>query len=198
MALSPQIDDAAVIHLHVEVLIQLGAVLGGDAEVGEGGVLHIVQEGDPAHGVAPGTPWEQVPSSWSCPLCGVDNWGTFAAGNSLTRAETAAMVARVARTDLRQTFTPADYTPFTAAGLKPSDVLFTNGTTAGAYLPYVQELIDGLEADCAAQGMEFNWFNTVDGISFLDYVPLASMDLGWLIPAVVGIVLGLLLSGRKR
>ena len=103
-------------------------------------------------------------------LTGVDDWGTFAANNSLTRAETAAMVARVARTDLRQTFTPADYTPFTAAGLKPSDVLFTNGTTAGAYLPYVQELIDGLEADCAAAGMEFNWFNTVDGVTFLDYV----------------------------
>ena len=103
-------------------------------------------------------------------LTGVDDWGTFAANNSLTRAETAAMVARVARTDLRQTFTPADYTPFTAAGLKPSDVLFTNGTTAGAWLPYVQSLIDGLEADCAAAGMEFNWFNTVDGVEFLDYV----------------------------
>ena len=103
-------------------------------------------------------------------LTGVDSWGTFAADKSLTRMETAAMVARVARTELRQSFTPADYTPFTAAGLKPSDVLFTGGTTAGAYLPYVQELIDGLEADCAAQGMEFNWFNTVDGVSFLDYV----------------------------
>lgn len=103
-------------------------------------------------------------------LTGVDSWGTFAADKSLTRMETAAMVARVARTELRQSFTPADYTPFAAAGLKPSDVLFTGGTTAGAYLPYVQELIDGLEADCAAQGMEFNWFNTVDGISFLDYV----------------------------
>ena len=103
-------------------------------------------------------------------LTGVDAWGTFAPDKTLTRAETAAMVARVARTDLRQTFTPADYTPFTAAGLKPSDVLFTNGTTAGAYLPYVQSLIDGLEADCAAAGMEFNWFNTVDGVEFLDYV----------------------------
>lgn len=103
-------------------------------------------------------------------LTGVDSWGTFAADKSLTRMETAAMVARVARTELRQSFTPADYTPFAAAGLKPSDVLFTNGTTAGAYLPYVQELIDGLEADCAAQGMEFNWFNTVDGVTFLDYV----------------------------
>lgn len=103
-------------------------------------------------------------------LTGVDSWGTFAADKSLTRMETAAMVARVARTELRQSFTPADYTPFAAAGLKPSDVLFTNGTTAGAYLPYVQELIDGLEADCAAAGMEFNWFNTVDGVTFLDYV----------------------------
>ena len=103
-------------------------------------------------------------------LTGVDDWGTFAGDKTLTRAECAAMVARVARPELRQTFTPADYDIFTAAGMKPSDVLFTNGTTAGAYLPYVQELIDGLEADCAAQGMEFNWFNTVDGVEFLDYV----------------------------
>lgn len=103
-------------------------------------------------------------------LTGMDKWGTFAADKTLTRAEAAAMVARVARTSLRQTFTPADYTPFTAAGLKPSDVLFSNGTTAGSYLPYVQELIDGLESDCAAAGLEFNWFNTVDGVTFLDYV----------------------------
>ena len=103
-------------------------------------------------------------------LTGVDAWGTFAPDKSLTRAETAALVARVARPELRESFTPADYTLFTAAYLKPSDVLFTNGTTAGQYLPYVQELIDGLEADCAAAGMEFNWFNTVDGVEFLDYV----------------------------
>ena len=80
------------------------------------------------------------------------------------------MVARVARPELRERFTPADYAMFTAAYLKPADVLFTNGVTAGQYLPYVQTLIDGLEADCAAQGMEFNWFNTVDGVTFLDYV----------------------------
>ena len=103
-------------------------------------------------------------------LTGVDGWGTFAPDRSLTRAETAALVARVARPELRQAFTPADYDPFTAAGLKPADVLFSNGTTAGQYLPYVQELIDGLEADCAAAGMEFNWFHTVDGVEFLDYV----------------------------
>ena len=103
-------------------------------------------------------------------LTGVDDWGTFAGERTLTRAECAAMVARVARPELRQAFTPADYDIFTAAGMKPSDVLFTGGTTAGQFLPVVQELIDGLEADCAAAGMEFNWFNTVDGVEFLDYV----------------------------
>jgi len=27
--------------------------------------------GDPDHGVPPGTPFEEIPESWSCPLCGV-------------------------------------------------------------------------------------------------------------------------------
>lgn len=109
-------------------------------------------------------------------LTGVDKWGTFAPDKTLTRAETAAMVARVARTGLRQSFTPADYTPFTAAYLTPSTVLFTNGTSAGAWLPYVQELIDGLEVACAEGGMEFNWFNTLDGVTFLDYVEDTALD----------------------
>lgn len=26
--------------------------------------------GDPANGVAPGTPFDQVPDTWSCPECG--------------------------------------------------------------------------------------------------------------------------------
>ena len=103
-------------------------------------------------------------------LTGVDAWGTFAGDKTLTRAECAAMAARIARPELRETFTSADYDPFTAAGLKPADVLFDGGVTAGQFLPLVQALIDGLEADCAASGMEFNWFNTVDGVTFLDYV----------------------------
>ena len=28
-------------------------------------------KGDPENGVAPGTKWEDVPSDWTCPLCGV-------------------------------------------------------------------------------------------------------------------------------
>ena len=103
-------------------------------------------------------------------LTGVDAWGTFAGDKTLTRAECAAMAARIARPELRETFTPADYAIFTAAGLKPADVLFDGGVTAGQFLPLVQALIDGLEADCAASGMEFNWFNTVDDVEFLDYV----------------------------
>lgn len=27
--------------------------------------------GDPEHGIAPGTRWEDIPESWSCPDCGV-------------------------------------------------------------------------------------------------------------------------------
>ena len=38
-------------------------------------------------------------------LTGVDDWGTFAPDKTLTRAETAAMVARVARPELRERFT---------------------------------------------------------------------------------------------
>ena len=39
-------------------------------------------------------------------LTGVDDWGTFAPDKTLTRAETAAMVARVARPELRENFSP--------------------------------------------------------------------------------------------
>ena len=27
--------------------------------------------GDPENGVPPGTPWEEVPDDWVCPVCGV-------------------------------------------------------------------------------------------------------------------------------
>lgn len=28
--------------------------------------------GDPEHGIAPGTPWEDLPDDWTCPECGAD------------------------------------------------------------------------------------------------------------------------------
>jgi rubredoxin len=29
-------------------------------------------QGDPDHGIAPGTSFDDIPDDWSCPLCGVD------------------------------------------------------------------------------------------------------------------------------
>ena len=35
------------------------------------GYVYDPEIGDPDNGVAPGTPWEEVPEDWVCPLCGV-------------------------------------------------------------------------------------------------------------------------------
>jgi rubredoxin len=35
------------------------------------GYIYDEANGDPEHGVAPGTRWEDVPESWECPDCGV-------------------------------------------------------------------------------------------------------------------------------
>lgn len=35
------------------------------------GYVYDPERGDPANGVAPGTPWESVPDSWVCPVCGL-------------------------------------------------------------------------------------------------------------------------------
>ena len=35
------------------------------------GYVYDPELGDPDNGVAPGTPWEEVPEDWTYPLCGV-------------------------------------------------------------------------------------------------------------------------------
>lgn len=35
------------------------------------GYVYDLAVGDPENGVAPGTPWEEVPEDWLCPLCAV-------------------------------------------------------------------------------------------------------------------------------
>lgn len=35
------------------------------------GYVYDEEKGDPAHDVAPGTKWEDVPESWVCPVCGL-------------------------------------------------------------------------------------------------------------------------------
>lgn len=36
------------------------------------GYVYDEEDGDPDNGVAPGTKWEDVPDSYTCPLCGVE------------------------------------------------------------------------------------------------------------------------------
>jgi rubredoxin len=35
------------------------------------GYVYNPEAGDPDNGIAPGTPWENVPEDWVCPLCGL-------------------------------------------------------------------------------------------------------------------------------
>jgi len=35
------------------------------------GYVYDESVGDPEHGIAPGTRWEDVPENWECPDCGV-------------------------------------------------------------------------------------------------------------------------------
>lgn len=106
-------------------------------------------------------------------LTGNDKYGTFSPDKTLTRAEAAAMVSRVARENLRLPFSPTDYSPFLAAGCKPGDVFFQgngNTVTAEEYLTLVNETVFTLETACVDSGIEFNWFNTYGDTTFLDYV----------------------------
>jgi len=35
------------------------------------GYEYVESEGDPDHGIAPGTKFEDIPDDWVCPVCGV-------------------------------------------------------------------------------------------------------------------------------
>lgn len=35
------------------------------------GYVYDPAVGDPDNGIAPGTPWEDVPDDWVCPVCGL-------------------------------------------------------------------------------------------------------------------------------
>lgn len=34
--------------------------------------IYDPEKGDPDHGIAPGTSFDDIPDDWTCPLCGVD------------------------------------------------------------------------------------------------------------------------------
>lgn len=113
-------------------------------------------------------------------LTGIDPYGTFAGERTLMRSECAGMVSRIARSELRMPFVPADYAPFTAAYCTPDTVFFGNGVTAGQYLPKVMARIAALERRDEALGVEFNWFHTDDaGVTYLNSVKDGALsDLG--------------------
>jgi len=33
------------------------------------GHVYDPEEGDPTHGIPPGTPFEELPADWTCPIC---------------------------------------------------------------------------------------------------------------------------------
>lgn len=95
-------------------------------------------------------------------LTGVDQLGTFAGSRTLTRAEAAAMVSRIARPALRQSFVPGDplqspdYRMKLAleAAYLPSGAVVLVGVTSEQFLTAVNASIARWEA---ALGDDFNW-----------------------------------------
>lgn len=103
-------------------------------------------------------------------LTGTDDWGTFAGSKSLTRAEAAAMAARVVRPEQRLKFTPADPRLLQAAGMAQDDVLFQSEfltVTAGEFLPVVAERIAWLEGQAIG---DFNWNHMYGDQTYKSYV----------------------------
>jgi len=39
------------------------------------GYIYEPEAGDPEHGIPPGTPFEQLPENWICPVCGASKDG---------------------------------------------------------------------------------------------------------------------------
>jgi rubredoxin len=36
------------------------------------GLIYDPEEGDPDSGIPPGTPFEDIPDDWTCPICGAE------------------------------------------------------------------------------------------------------------------------------
>lgn len=83
-------------------------------------------------------------------LTGVNEYGMFAGSNTLTRSEAAAMVARVAREELRTTFTPA-FDAVVWASLDVPDTVYFQGNgktvTSKDYLKAVLTAVSTLGSD---------------------------------------------------
>ncbi len=114
-------------------------------------------------------------------LTGTDDYGTFSPDNSLTRAEAAAMISRIARDTLRISFTPAqrelldtDDLSLALLGYSGDTVYFTDGgnvtITLEEALPSLVNVIDTLIYRCTYYGLTFSLdYNLVDGSTALSY-----------------------------
>lgn len=91
-------------------------------------------------------------------LTGIDQYGTFAGDKSLTRAECAAMTARIVDPSLRKSFTPAGQVP---AALFPDDavVLTVNGSavTYDRFSATMLSLMGETQALYMQYGLQFSW-----------------------------------------
>ena len=88
--------------------------------------------GDPDGGIAPGTPFEQIPDSWRCPVCGVTKRDFYSLGSPQPAARpappsvVAAIESRWPRTTPETAPAPSRAGP-AAAGVPP-----TTGWTVGS------------------------------------------------------------------
>ncbi|MEG2000013.1 MAG: peptidylprolyl isomerase [Evtepia sp.] len=94
-------------------------------------------------------------------LTGVDAYGTFRGHLSLTRAEAAAMVARIVRPELRRSFVPKDPNPITITStLQPETPMIILGDTtitAEQYLYRLAAELDTVKSACVKKGIAFGW-----------------------------------------
>lgn len=97
-------------------------------------------------------------------LAGTDKYGTFAGDRTLTRAECAAMAARLVRPDLRLCFELKSFSRSAdAAEVSPVTLMFEKGVTAETFLNCVNTRIFQLEEAAMTEGVEFSWDNILSG-----------------------------------
>ena len=113
-------------------------------------------------------------------LTGVNSYGTFSPWLTLTREQMAAMVARIVRPELRQTFTPAPpaaddpaFDPVAyMTGLPGSAIYFSAGgvtITLAEYLYFLADAMDYMAELSQLQGIALNWDNTIGDRTLAEY-----------------------------
>lgn len=138
-------------------------------------------------------------------LTGTDDYGTFQGEKSLTRAEAAAMISRIARDTLRISFTPAEVAEAAEDDLAQSllgisgDTLYFSDNAGSSMtveeaLPYMVMLIDNLITLCEENEAEFGFSYTYsDGTyvvdNLLSYINYEILNQSWVTSQVPDVTL---------